>query len=221
MAGTWDHLKVTQKVQVSMGGRCGTCELKVKKALPSESSASRSVVSNSVTHGLWPTRLFCPWNSLGKNTGVGCHSLSRESSWPRNQTQVSCIADGFFTVWATREALQNQGSSLNRHQMAVLHSKFQHSSIPLPPFESPSPNQAKSSGDVFLVKCLWRIPQHLSTLGWPIWNCDVCGLKTVHCQQLQPNWKLSINTFPWAPHFTMTSSTRKYWNHSTLPSGHL
>ena len=23
----------------------------------------------------WPTRLFHPWNSPGKNTGVGCHSL--------------------------------------------------------------------------------------------------------------------------------------------------
>ena len=26
-------------------------------------------------HGLWPTRFFCPWNSPGKNTGVGCHFL--------------------------------------------------------------------------------------------------------------------------------------------------
>ena len=26
-------------------------------------------------HGLHPDRLFCPWNSLGKNTGVGSHSL--------------------------------------------------------------------------------------------------------------------------------------------------
>ena len=26
-------------------------------------------------HGLWPTRLLCLWNSPGKNTGVGCHSL--------------------------------------------------------------------------------------------------------------------------------------------------
>ena len=25
-------------------------------------------------HGLWPTRLLCPWDSPGKNTGVGCHS---------------------------------------------------------------------------------------------------------------------------------------------------
>ena len=27
----------------------------------------------------------------------------REFSWPRNPTRVSCIADGFFTIWATRE----------------------------------------------------------------------------------------------------------------------
>ena len=25
--------------------------------------------------GLQPARLLCPWNSPGKNTGVGCHSL--------------------------------------------------------------------------------------------------------------------------------------------------
>ena len=38
--------------------------------------ASRSVVSNSLgPHGLQPTRLLCPWDSLGKNTGVDCHSL--------------------------------------------------------------------------------------------------------------------------------------------------
>ena len=26
-------------------------------------------------HGLQPSRLLCPWNSPGKNTGVGCHFL--------------------------------------------------------------------------------------------------------------------------------------------------
>ena len=31
--------------------------------------------------------------------------VSRGSSWPRNRTGVSCIADKFFTTWATREAL--------------------------------------------------------------------------------------------------------------------
>jgi len=28
-----------------------------------------------------------------------------DSSWPRDQTQISCVAGRFFTVWATREAL--------------------------------------------------------------------------------------------------------------------
>ena len=31
--------------------------------------------------------------------------FSRGSSWPRNWTQVSCIAGGFLTNWAVREAL--------------------------------------------------------------------------------------------------------------------
>ena len=26
-------------------------------------------------YGLWSTRLLCPWDSPGKNIGVGCHSL--------------------------------------------------------------------------------------------------------------------------------------------------
>ena len=42
-------------------------------------------------------------DSPGKNTGVGCMPSSRGSSQPRDRTQVSCIAGGFFTNWATRE----------------------------------------------------------------------------------------------------------------------
>ena len=39
---------------------------------------SRSVMSNSLRpHGLQPTRFLCPWDSPGKNTGVGCHRLLR------------------------------------------------------------------------------------------------------------------------------------------------
>ena len=30
---------------------------------------------SSWPHGLQPARLLCPWNSPGKITGVGCHSL--------------------------------------------------------------------------------------------------------------------------------------------------
>ena len=37
---------------------------------------SRSVMSDSIqSHGLQPTKLLCPWDFPGKNTGVGCHFL--------------------------------------------------------------------------------------------------------------------------------------------------
>ena len=35
-----------------------------------------SVVSDSSQHyRLWPSRFLCPWDSPGKNTGVGCYAL--------------------------------------------------------------------------------------------------------------------------------------------------
>ena len=35
-----------------------------------------TVMSDSLKpHELGPTRLICPWEFPGKNTGVGCHSL--------------------------------------------------------------------------------------------------------------------------------------------------
>ena len=37
---------------------------------------SHSVVSDSLqSHGLQPTSFLCSWDSPGKDTGVGCHSL--------------------------------------------------------------------------------------------------------------------------------------------------
>ena len=70
---------------------------------------SHSVVSDSLwPRGLSPTRLLCPLNSPGKNTGVGCHIFSRGSSPPKDQTRISCIAGRFFTCWVTEEALCSQ-----------------------------------------------------------------------------------------------------------------
>ena len=64
-------------------------------------------------HGLWPTRLLCPWDSPGKNSGVGCHALLQGIFQPRDRTQVSCIAGRFFTIWATREDLKYVYYNLN------------------------------------------------------------------------------------------------------------
>ena len=97
-----------------------------------------------MSNSLWPHQWYSPWNSPGRNTGVGTLSLlqgifptqgsnpglphcrqiiyllrnkgsprilewvaypfSQRSSWPRSWTRVSCIAGGFFSNWALREA---------------------------------------------------------------------------------------------------------------------
>ena len=48
----------------------------VSSKLSEIENVSCSALSNSLwPHGLESTRLLCPWNSPGKNTGVGSHSL--------------------------------------------------------------------------------------------------------------------------------------------------
>ena len=65
---------------------------------------SPSVLSDSLwPRGLQPTRPLCPWDAPGKDPEWVAISLPQESSQSRNRTQVSCIAVGFFTGWATRE----------------------------------------------------------------------------------------------------------------------
>ena len=65
------------------------------------------LVTRSCPTLFWPTRLLYPWDSPGKNTGVGSHSLLQGSSWPRNGIHVSCIsctAGGiFFFLFLTAE----------------------------------------------------------------------------------------------------------------------
>ena len=40
------------------------------------------VLSNSLQpHGLWPTRLLCPWDFSDKNTGEGYHFLFQGRKW--------------------------------------------------------------------------------------------------------------------------------------------
>ena len=45
-----------------------------------------------------PHGLYSPWNSLGKNTGVGSHSLLQGIFPTQDQSWVSCIEGEFFTI---------------------------------------------------------------------------------------------------------------------------
>ena len=48
-------------------------------------------------------RLLCPWDSPGKNTGVGCHALLLGifSAQGSNPQIISCFAGRFFTAEPT------------------------------------------------------------------------------------------------------------------------
>ena len=65
---------------------------------------SATIVPDSLwPYGLWSSRLLCPWDSPGKNTGIGCHALLQKSSWPRDH-QSPALAGWFFTISASWEA---------------------------------------------------------------------------------------------------------------------
>ena len=56
---------------------------------------SSSVVSDSVRpHRGQPTRLPCPWDSPGKNTGVGCHFLLKVKKWSHSVVSDSSRPHG-------------------------------------------------------------------------------------------------------------------------------
>ena len=65
-----------------------------------------------MSNSLQPYGLYSPWNSPGQNTGVGSLSLFQGIFPAQGLNQVSWIAGGFFTSWATREALKNKRYSL-------------------------------------------------------------------------------------------------------------
>ena len=61
----------------------------------SHHESSKHTEWGSSAHGILQARIL-EWVAI---------PFSRGSSWPRDGTQVSCIAGRFFTIWAIREAL--------------------------------------------------------------------------------------------------------------------
>ena len=59
---------------------------------------------------------------------------SRESSWPRNRTQVSCIVGRFFTVWAKTHRITQKFICLNQQFSKVTQ---EHLYGPWDPFKGP------------------------------------------------------------------------------------
>ena len=72
----WGGSKITADGDCSYEiKRCLLLGRKVMTNLESEESEVAQSCPTLWPHGLQPTRLLRPWDSLGKNTGVGCHFL--------------------------------------------------------------------------------------------------------------------------------------------------
>ena len=69
-----------------------------------------------------PTNLW-PWDSPGKNTGVGCHSLLQGASQPKDRTLVSCIADTLYS-------LSHQGSPKGGRSCTVINMHYRATGFP-------------------------------------------------------------------------------------------
>ena len=68
-----------------------------------------SVVSDSVQpYGLQPARLLCPWDSLGKNTGVDCHALLQGTFPTQGLNPALLHCRQILYRWATKEAHYHQ-----------------------------------------------------------------------------------------------------------------
>ena len=70
------------------------CVCLVAQLCPTPCNPMDYSLPDSSVHGILQARIL-EWVALPS---------SRRSSQPREWTQVSCIAGGFFTIWATREA---------------------------------------------------------------------------------------------------------------------
>ena len=74
----FQYRMISTKREGSTRGFKGRRSSKTPSFMPLvECELSCSVMSLE-PHGLYHIRLLCPWNFLGKNTGVGCHFLFKE-----------------------------------------------------------------------------------------------------------------------------------------------
>ena len=79
-------------------------------------------MSDSVRlHRQQPTRLRCPWDSPGKNTGVGCHFLLHCVKL-KSESEVTCRVWLFVTPWtAAYQAPPSMGFSRQEYFIFRLH----------------------------------------------------------------------------------------------------
>ena len=75
---------------------------------------SHSVVSDSETLWIVASRLLCPWDPLGKDTGVGCHAILQEIFLTQRSNlslyMSLALACRFFTTQLPRKQTVHAGN---------------------------------------------------------------------------------------------------------------
>ena len=182
-------------------------------------------------HGLLPSRLLCPWNFPGKNTGVGCHFLLQRIFPP--QESNPCLlhllhwqVDSFTTAPPEKPKRCIQGMMwlldpigyVRRFSwlpefgawiaIVWLHLRFHFLIYKMWPYNS------------FLKGLMWR----LSELIWVLRLEQCLTLEEIStCMHAQLLSRVQLFATPWTEAYqaplSMGSSRQEYWNGLPFPSG--
>ena len=151
----------------------------------------------------WPASLLCPWNSPGKNTGVGSHSLLQEIFL--TQGSNLCLLHyrqigRFFTVWVIRKAALMQyylNALSDQISLRVSRSILKTWSFKIFQFFTyPEPNHESTWGETFHI-----LNPYLEYLIWNIWffrtrngpgNLDFPNFLVWKNSNLQDSYKKSL-----------------------------
>ena len=129
-----------------------------------QESGSCSVISDCVwPHGLQPARLLCPWNSPGKNTGVGSRALLQEifPTQGLNLGLLNCSQILDHLGYPSHLIYQFSGSVVSNSLWPY---GLQHARLPCP---APAPGACSNSSP----SSQWCHPSHpLSFPSLPVFN---------------------------------------------------
>ena len=154
-------------------------------------------MSDSVQSHRWkPTRLPHPWNSPGKNTGVGCHFLLQCMKWKVKVNLLSRVRL-LATPWTAAYQIPSpMGFSRQEYW----------SGVPLPSLNCASYQTVKNlpamqdTQEIWVGSWGWENPlekgiaTHFSIFAWRIPRTkEPSGLQSIGLQRVRHNW--ATNTF--------------------------
>ena len=155
-------------------------------------------------HGLQPTRLLCPWDFPGKDSGVGCHFLLQGISKITTQnTELKHTRINLAVFIRHSLKYKNTVSQKTSHRDTELQVKENISGLQKFQREERKPGWKKKREEageggkrsgLTAISCHLKIPRHYGTLHWFIrgWYFEIIKML------LQPSWRY-VTKLPVSP----------------------